>query len=268
MNSNLCIPQTSRFSHAIQAIWQIERHAPLHKETIVPKGVVEIIFNLNDHFPIFSQIGDRQYRVSNCFINGFNTVPIQLQQPEQQVFFGVQFKPLAVKEIFGAPASEFSNTLVDVTLLDASFRSLWHQLAEQSSFEARVAVFLSWLEKRFPEPEPRESLMNDFLVGASWHNVSVTALANSLCYSPRHLSRKIIEATGMNTEEMLLYKKYLHAIHLIHHGSLTLTEIAHDSHFSDQSHFIKSFKAYTGMTPGAYRRMKSNVQGHIFEDVR
>lgn len=110
--------------------------------------------------------------------------------------------------------------------------------------------------------------MNDFLSGASWHNVSVTALASSLCYSSRHLSRKITEATGMNTEEMLLYKKYLHAVLLMHHSDLTLTEIAHESHFSDQSHFIKSFKAYTGMTPGAYRRMKSDMQGHIFEDVR
>ena len=246
----------------------MERRTSFHKEIIVPKGVVEIIFNLNDSSPILSQIGDSQYRVSDCFINGFNTVPIQLQPPEQQVFFGVQFQPMAVKEIFGVPASEFSNTVVDVTLLDSTFRSLWHQLAEQSSFEARVSVFLNWLEKRFPEPEPREGLMNGFLSGAHRHDVSVTALANSLYYSPRHLSRKITEATGMNTEEMLLYKKYLHAVHLMHHSDLTLTEIAHDSHFSDQSHFIKSFKAYTGMTPGAYRRMKSDVQGHIFEDVR
>jgi len=268
LNNSLSIPQTSGFSHAIQAIWQIERRTPFHKEIIVPKGVVEIIFNLNDSFPILSQIGDSQYRVSNCFINGFNTAPISLQPPEQQVFFGVQFQPMAVKAIFGTPASEFSNTLVDATLLDPVFRSLWHQLAEQSGFEARVSVFLSWLEKRFSEPEPRERLMNDFLVGASWHNVSVTALANSLYYSPRHLSRKITETTGMNTEEMLLYKKYLHAVHLMHHSELTLTEIAHESHFSDQSHFIKSFKTFTHMTPGAYKRMKSNVMGHVFEDVR
>lgn len=72
----------------------------------------------------------------------------------------------------------------------------------------------------------------------------------------------------MNTEEMLLYKKYLHAVHLMHRGDLSLTEIAYESYFSDQSHFIKSFKAYTGMTPGAYKRTKSAVPGHIFEDVR
>ena len=268
MNNNLSIPHTSRFSNVIHSIWQMERRAPLHKEFIIPKGVVEIIFNLNDQFPILSQIGSREYRVSDCFINGFNTVPIQLRPPEQQTFFGVRLKPSAVKEIFGIPACEFSNTLVDVTLLDSTFRSLWHQLAEQNDFDARVSAFLKWIEKKLPDYQPRENLMNDFLTGAGRHDLSVQAIANSLCYSPRHLSRKIIEATGMNTEEMLLYKKYLHAVHLMHHANLTLTEIAHDSHFSDQSHFIKSFKAFTGMTPGAYRRTKSDVKGHIFEDVR
>ncbi len=268
LNNSLSIPQTSLFSHAIQSIWQAERRTPLHKETIIPKGVVEIIFNLNDKFSLISQIGSKQYRVSDCFINGFNTVPIQLQPPEQQFFFGVQFKPLAIKEIFGIPASEFSNTLVDGTLLDAGFRSLWHQLAEQTSFDARVSVFLNWIERKRTDSQPRERLMNDFLMDNHQPDLSVAMLASSLCYSPRHLSRKIIEATGMNTEEMLLYKKYLHAVHLMHHSDLTLTEIAHDSHFSDQSHFIKSFKNFTGMTPGVYKRTKSEVPGHVFEDVR
>ena len=183
LNNSLYIPQTSRFSQAIQAFWQMERGTPFHREIIVPKGVVEIIFNLNDHSPILSQIGGNEYSVPDSFINGFNTRPIQLQPPERQAFFGVQFQPLTVKEIFGAIASEFSNSLVDLTLLDPAFRSLRHRLAEQSSFEARIAAFLHWLEKRFSEPEPRENLMNNFLTGASRHDISVTALADSLCYS-------------------------------------------------------------------------------------
>ena len=72
----------------------------------------------------------------------------------------------------------------------------------------------------------------------------------------------------MNTEEMLLYKKYLHSVDLIHQTDYSLTEIAYQSNFSDQSHFIKSFKDYTSMTPGEYKRNKSFVKGHLFENVR
>ena len=111
-------------------------------------------------------------------------------------------------------------------------------------------------------------MINDFLSGSEQFGWSVKELANAMCYSPRQLSRKMAEATGMNTEEILLYKKYLHAMHLVHHTDLSLTKIAYQSHFSDQSHFIRSFKTFANMTPGDYKKSKGALKGHIYENVR
>jgi AraC-like DNA-binding protein len=195
-------------------------------------------------------------------------VPIQLKLPEQQVFFGILLQPMAVRKILNTPASQFSDLVVDLTLVDADFHSLWHQLAEQTDFDSRVALFSKWVETKSCPDQPREKLVNDFLMQGDRHNISVSALASSLCYSTRQLSRKILESTGMNTEEILLYKKYLHAMHLIHHTNMSLTQIAYESNFSDQSHLIKSFKSFTQMTPGEYKRNKSVVKGHLYEHVR
>ena len=145
---------------------------------------------------------------------------------------------------------------------------MWHQLAEENDFNKRVSIFLAWLKSKLIEWQPREQLINQFLYAVNQHDLSVNTLANSLCYSPRQLSRKMVEATGMNTEEMLLYKKYLHAVHLIHHTDLPLTAIAYESQFYDQSHFIKSFKTFTTMTPSEYRQEKSYIKGHLYKDVR
>jgi AraC-like DNA-binding protein len=229
---------------------------------------VEVIFNFSGSSPILAQMGCKQYHLSNCFINGFNKTPIQVQLPRQQVFFGILFQPLAVKKIFGTPACEFSDITVDLTLLDSNFHTLWYQLAEQDDFNNRVSVFLRWLTKNFIDCQPQEQLLNNFLYSINLHDLSVTKLANSLCYSPRHLSRKLFEATGMNTEEILLYKKYLHAVDLIHQTELSLTKIAYQCHFSDQSHFIKTFKSFTEITPGEYKRNMSYVKSHMYEIVR
>lgn len=133
--------------------------------------------------PVFdAQLGARQFQLSRRFINGFNT-----------------------------------NNLVDVALLDCTFGSLWHQLAEQGSFEKRVFICLRWVEQKFPDNQPRDKYLNDFLL------------------------------------EM-------------HRTDLNLTEIEYDCQFSDQSHFIKSFKSYTNMTPGEYQRSKSVVPGHVFQN--
>ena len=268
MNYHLYIPEAPGFKNIIHAIWQVDQSTTFKEEYIIPKGIVEVIFNFSNSSPILAELGSTVYQLPNCFISGFNTIPIQVRLPEQQVFFGVLFQPLAIKKIFGSPAGVFSDMAVDLTLLDPGFHSLWHQLAEQDNFDDRVSVFLKWVKRNCIEWQPREQFINHFLYAVNQHDVSVKALANSLCYSPRHLSRKMFEATGMNTEEMLLYKKYLHAVHLVHHTDLSLTAIAYQSQFSDQSHFIKSFKAFTNMTPGAYRRNKSFVMGHLYKDVR
>jgi AraC-like DNA-binding protein len=180
----------------------------------------------------------------------------------------VQFHPFAVRHFFRAPACEFTNIAIDLTLLDPSFNSLWHQLAEKKTFNERVAIITGWMESKIIEAVPQEQLLNFFLESNGLQNLSVTDLAKELCYSTRHLSRKIYELTKMNTEQLLLYKKYLHSVHLIHHTDLTLTAIAYRSNFADQAHFIKSFQSFAKITPGEYRKTKSFVQGHIFKNVR
>jgi AraC-like DNA-binding protein len=214
-----------------------------------------------------AQLDGKRYQVTNCFINGFNTAPIQLHLPRQQVLFGVVLQPLAVKKLLRVPAGEFSNQLIEVTLLDAAFQSLWHQLAEQATFEQRVSLLSGWMERRFSVAQRQEKRINQFLYAADQHTITVPALAQALCYSPRQLARKMAEATGLNTEEILVYKKYLHALHLMHHSQLSLTEIAHQSHFADQSHFSKTFKAYANMTPSQYLRQKNFLQGHLYEST-
>jgi AraC family transcriptional regulator len=42
---------------------------------------------------------------------------------------------------------------------------------------------------------------------------------------------------------------------LLQKTDLTLTEIAFDCGFSDQSHFIRVFKEVTGYSPGKIRRL-------------
>jgi len=268
LNSNIYIPHTEHFKNVIHSFWQTEGNPAFHTEHIIPKGIVEVVFNFSHDVPITAVLKNRKYQLPKSFINGFNTVPIQIQLPAHQVFFGIQFHPLAIKKILKVPGNEFSNDVVNMLLVDAVFESLWHELAEQRDFDKRVAVFCRWIEPKLSLWQPQEKMVNEFLSAAGNHDRSVKELATSLCYSSRQLSRKMIEATGLNTEEILLYKKYLHAVHLIHHTDLSLTKIAYQSHFSDQSHFIKAFKNYAAMTPGEYRTGKGYVKGHFYKDVR
>jgi AraC-like DNA-binding protein len=153
-------------------------------------------------------------------------------------------------------------------LIDHSFQSLWHQLIEQSTFAGRVSVISKWLDVRYTNVPDRNKALNKFLDTAHKPVPTVKELSRELCYSPRQLARKLIAHTGMNTETLLLYKKYLHSLNLIYDTNLSLTEIAYDCQFADQSHFIKTFRLFSQLTPGEYRKVKSPVKGHFYQNVR
>jgi AraC-like DNA-binding protein len=268
VSSNFCMPETIALNTLVHSFWQVNHKTSHRNEYIIPKGVIELVFNFSDSESISASLGGKQYELTRCFINGFNRLPIGVSLPERQTFFGVQLQPMAVKHLLRAPGKEFSDRPVDLCLLGKDFEILWHQLGIAPTFETRVAIFSAWIERKQVNWSPQEKYVNEFLCSAGQYDLTVPQLAETVCYSVRQLSRKLLEATGMNTEEILLYKKYLQSVHLMHYSDLSLTQIGYRSNFSDQSHFIRSFKLFAGMTPGEYHHSKAAVKGHLYRDVR
>lgn len=268
MNYNIYIPQTDYLKTVINSIWQVEGIPPFHSETIIPKGVIEIIFDLSEESPINATINSKQVRLPKCFVNGYNTFPIYKPLPGHQIYLGIMFQPIAVKKILGIQSNEFSNIAIDLLLINKYFDTLWHQMAEQNNFNHRVSLINKWLQSKTIQISPQGQLLNSIIVSGMTNHITVKDFAREVCYSPRHLSRKIFELSSMNSEEFILYKKYLHSVHLIHQNKYSLTEIAYKSQFFDQAHFTRSFKLFADMTPSEYHQKKSTVPGHIFENVR
>jgi hypothetical protein len=100
MSNNFFIPQTEPSKNIIHSIWQTYGSTPAQREFILPKGVIEIIFNFTKYSKIEAQINNRQYLLGDCFINGFNTFPIQLKHLENQFFFFVCLQLVVVKNFF------------------------------------------------------------------------------------------------------------------------------------------------------------------------
>ena len=72
-NVSYSLPQTPQITNVVQRFWQVERHgAGSIRETIIPKGTVELIFNLQNS-TIPGKIGTRNCVIPQCFkANAFN----------------------------------------------------------------------------------------------------------------------------------------------------------------------------------------------------
>ena len=93
-----------------------------------------------------------------------------------------------------------------------------------------------------------------------------TQTSNTITVFP-HTREGLIEAfnqvhierskTGFQFAKIVQFQTSLHGLNKARYDKLV--EVGHNSGFSDQSHFIRTFKKYTGQTPSYYlTQMSSN----------
>lgn len=86
-------------------------------------------------------------------------------------------------------------------------------------------------------------------------SLSLTEISQSLNVHPTYLSREFSKyfddlSFGDYSRKLRIEK----AVHLLQETQYPLAEIAYLTGFSDQSHFNRTFKKYTGKNPSEYRR--------------
>ena len=85
-------------------------------------------------------------------------------------------------------------------------------------------------------------------------NLSVEALANKNYISADHLTRCFKKMTGYSPKQYIIACRLQYARRLLLTENLSVEDAAYKCGFSDVNHFIRSFKAYYGETPGKYMR--------------
>jgi AraC family transcriptional regulator len=97
--------------------------------------------------------------------------------------------------------------------------------------------------------------------------ISLQDLSKVAAMSPFHFSRLFKRATGLTPMAYLEGRRIDRAKLLIREGAMSLSEVAHEVGFSDQSHFTRRFRRQTGMTPTTYGCDASLERGLHFSNI-
>lgn len=95
---------------------------------------------------------------------------------------------------------------------------------------------------------------HDFLTEHFAENLSLLEIASQVNVHPIYLSTVFKQKFGCNVGDFTRRLKIENACKEILKDELSMANIALESGFSDQSHFCKIFKNYTGLTPAAYKK--------------
>ena len=162
--------------------------------------------------------------------------------------------------------------VIDDQVLAKSFTKL-HQLMEDQAPRLAIDVHftsaLSLLLRRYADfDNPTRKLGREtrgvararsFIDDCYMEDVSLEDLAKVTSLSRFHLLRAFRKETGTTPHAYLTARRISRAKVLLGQ-TVSLSEIALDCGFFDQSHFTRTFKAWTGVTPASYRKGSNFLQ--------
>jgi AraC-like DNA-binding protein len=236
------------------------------KERVLPGGGTHIAVRLCDSpIRIFDDIGDPHGQTLGYAVIGGPRQTFYVRDRSRPIStVGAYIAPLAPRCIFGIPARELADchTRLD-DLWGPSVDTLRAQMIEAKSLELRLDLFekalLAHLRiARHAHPAVTHALHR--LPTAR----NVRDVVRETGYSQRRFIALFREELGLTPKvfsRLLRFQRILSQF--IAHPASTWSDLAYDAGYSDQAHFNREFREFTGVTPGEYRVLSNQSLSHI-----
>jgi len=229
-------------------------------------GCAEIFFHYNGVFDELTT-GDTIEKSIAAGISGpsqkFNRFSIN----KSFGMFGAYLYPFAIPKFFGLPANELSNLMTDFfSLFGNDGKYLEEKMMLANDNRQRAAILSSFLEKRLLKDIPGTPA-----VFSSIHEiiqrrglVNIEKLANQHYLSTRQFERKFKQFSGFTPKLYSRIIRFQAAISQYGNLNKSMTELAYDCGYYDQSHFIHDFKEFSGHHPKKY--FSGKAEGTAWKD--
>ena len=109
------------------------------------------------------------------------------------------------------------------------------------------------LQNRGGLPPRTSRRVREYIEGHLEENISIQVLAQIAGLSMFHFARVFKQSEGVTPHDYVVQSRIRRVQQLLANTTLSLSEIAIASGFSDQSHCTRRFREHIGVTPSYYR---------------
>lgn len=229
----------------VRYYWVLESDEPFSVLTY-PIGCPQMIFHRRT--PLF--IPELSSRQDKFTISGQVNFPAHIAFDGDTEMIVAVFYPHTIGMFIDTPPSAFYNQ--EISGYDIGNKPL-NQLADRiidcAYSETAISLIEQWLTARIIQS------LNIKRIGASLAallrspSTSVENLAGIACLGKKQYGRLFFEYVGMNPKEYGRIARFQRALRMMQLGSHDYAGIAFSNDYSDQSHFIRDCRQFSGMTP-------------------
>ncbi|WP_431211574.1 helix-turn-helix domain-containing protein [Puia sp. P3] len=199
--------------------------------------------------------GDKQ--LSPVFLYGQTVEPIRMATMGSLKMVVVCLHPHAVHPIFRLSAKEITDDCLDLSLLSAAPGiDITERLRNEVGVEEQVRVLFDYIEQVVTRNGSTVDAGMAYAATHIWQagrGLSLKKLQQTLNLSERSLQRKFVQYVGISPRLFSKISQFQAALaQLTSRKFFKLSDIAYDNGYADQSHFIRGFKKFTGLSPNAY----------------
>lgn len=200
----------------------------------------------------------KNHEVINLFNSGFQSQTdtfCQLSAEQKVGIFGIYFQPYAIPFLFGLPTFEITNQNIEIAeLLGKDGVFLEEKVLNCVNTQERVAVMTEYLEQRINKFSTRLEDTIAAIQHIVFHKGSTKMIEvlGRQFLSQRQFERNFKLLTGFSPKNFSRIVRFEKSIENAINQDLSLTEVALQAGYFDQSHMIREFRAFTGKNPVAY----------------
>ncbi len=180
-----------------------------------------------------------------------------------------EFSPYRAYRFFHHPLTEIRNKVFSLSDLLGNVAQRWEErIANEEQLDHKIALFQQFLLVLFEHPVTDDIFEYGVKrIQISGGSISLKELERLTGYSARWLNIKFKEKLGISPKELSSLIRFRNCYELLDFQSKR--PAANSTYYNcyyDQTHYIKDFKRYTGLTP-KYFGEDANKWGRLFYNV-
>lgn len=234
-------------------------------DKVLPSGNMEIIFNLGSGNWQTGSSEDGLITTPSVELWGQIIRPLAVRSIGRNTMLGIRFYPHAAAYFLPEKMDVLNNLVVDAReVVGDGLGELYGRLQDIESWPERIRMIETFLEKllmRRHGSMERAGVVGDVMQemrrGDFFDNIENVAARYGI--TSRYLQKLFLQYTGLTPKLYSKINRFQQSLKLVGRREASLTSIAYDCGYFDQSHFIREFKSFTGHTPSAWQGALSPV---------
>lgn len=254
----------------IKCYWTLEVPADSdsQKQRIIPDGCIEMAFILGDDIKRYTS-GDEFILQPRAMILGQTLEPFYIQPTGYVNSFAVRFYPYGFANLVTTPIKNLVNKETPIELIfgEKPAEVLEQKIIQATDTIARIGIIESFLLDKFRSKATIDSIVKSTVVTilSTKGSMPIKTILKENLSKRRQLERNFLKQIGISPKQLGRVIRLQTALKmLLNQQSENLTQIAYNSEYYDQAHFIKDFKEFTGTNPKEFLGNKEMKLSSLF----